>query len=808
MAISDKITSIQNHLKDDWDSVESLIGDTELDKNIENISSALDDLYNDLPKVTGSGTSITLDDTRKGRLESTLSGNTSQTTYSGKNLLHQDQYITTRTTNGITYTNNGDGTFNVTGTATTNTNIQILTGASQIGLESGKTYYFYSSKPYNGTDFNMSIPFAQDGAQKYLTANNTITTSGTLTNIKLSFYVGSGVPVNAQNVKLMLVEGSTPGDYEPFVGETASPNPDYPQDIHVVSGDNKINVYGRNLLENQYLPIPSADNTATYEVKNAYLSQGTYTLATTDNSTFGNTVYIKLFKKDKQVVKESGHLSTSNGNYSTATYNYFIGTANNLTYIQFTIDDDYYARIGLLNSDNTKEVMLVKGTEIVRTYEPYSSNSYPINLGVKNLWGGFSNSFTRTDLGVQFIANTDGTITANGTATNVATSILLAEATANGIYKSLPKGTYTVSGGGANYTIEVYDKDNVVRLAGIAPNSSSASFTISNTTNVVLRVQVASGETINKTIKLQLETGDKANSYTPYGTTPIELAEISTYNDEIFRTNGKNLCNGINQGVYLNNDVNRCGVTSGDSGLYIPVNGGQYTISTLVKQTRYRVACSNDLPPSVGSAIAYNGQNKDNTSNSITINTTGYNYLIVNATDLSAIQIEKGSTATEYNPYGTGEWYYKEATKKVVLDGTETISAFDATSLSGSYQATFGITARATTTDKVAISDKFIGALLSDRTTKTNIVYSYSDGYLRIATNVANTMAGFKTWLGTNNPKVLLEAATPTYNKITYEPLLEQLEAYYHAKSKATQTNISQENNDLPFEIDASALEG
>lgn len=75
-------------------------------------------------------------------------------------------------------------------------------------------------------------------------------------------------------------------------------------------------------------------------------------------------------------------------------------------------------------------------------------------------------------------------------------------------------------------------------------------------------------------------------------------------------------------------------------------------------------------------------------------------------------------------------------------------------------------------------------------------------------TNVANTMAGFKTWLGTNNPKVLLEAATPTYNKITYEPLLEQLEAFYRAKSQEGQTNISQENNDLPFEIEASALEG
>lgn len=51
-----------------------------------------------------------------------------------------------------------------------------------------------------------------------------------------------------------------------------------------------------------------------------------------------------------------------------------------------------------------------------------------------------------------------------------------------------------------------------------------------------------------------------------------------------------------------------------------------------------------------------------------------------------------------------------------------------------------------------------------------------------------------------------LPLATPTYTPIT-GTLAEQLEALWKAQSKDGQTNISQVNNDLPFVINASALQ-
>lgn len=119
-------------------------------------------------------------------------------------------------------------------------------------------------------------------------------------------------------------------------------------------------------------------------------------------------------------------------------------------------------------------------------------------------------------------------------------------------------------------------------------------------------------------------------------------------------TQGYNLCNGINQNYYLNNTATLCGVTQGNSGLVIETNGIEnYTVSTKINQERYRVACSNSLPTGSGTqeVTVYNGVNKDNTSDDITINTSGYSYLIVNATDLSSIQIVEGGTAKPFEPY-------------------------------------------------------------------------------------------------------------------------------------------------------------
>lgn len=127
------------------------------------------------------------------------------------------------------------------------------------------------------------------------------------------------------------------------------------------------------------------------------------------------------------------------------------------------------------------------------------------------------------------------------------------------------------------------------------------------------------------------------------------------FGNDIF---GYNLCNGINQNYYLNNDVNTIGNNSGDTGLVISTNGATtFTILSNISQTRYRVACVNELPTDNQRVTAYNGKNLDGTNQSVNIDTTNYKYLVVNATDLNAIQITKGNYPIDYRPYNNmNEW--------------------------------------------------------------------------------------------------------------------------------------------------------
>ena len=69
MAISDKIRSIETHLRADYKSLEKL-GETATNKNIENIAGLVDSIYDKFPKTSyAEGTEITLSNTLKGKLD-------------------------------------------------------------------------------------------------------------------------------------------------------------------------------------------------------------------------------------------------------------------------------------------------------------------------------------------------------------------------------------------------------------------------------------------------------------------------------------------------------------------------------------------------------------------------------------------------------------------------------------------------------------------------------------------------------------------------------------------------------------------
>lgn len=104
----------------------------------------------------------------------------------------------------------------------------------------------------------------------------------------------------------------------------------------------------------------------------------------------------------------------------------------------------------------------------------------------------------------------------------------------------------------------------------------------------------------------------------------------------------------MNKNYYINTDANLCGIADGNTGSIIYVKGkNNITISSSTVQTRFRAGCINSEVTGNTNVTLYNGLNKDY-STEITINCEGYNYLVINATDLSSVQVEEGTTSTDY----------------------------------------------------------------------------------------------------------------------------------------------------------------
>ena len=87
--------------------INALGGGLTTDDTFRSYANALDNIYDYLPKVTGTGTSVTLDDVRDGGLRITLNPTAiSQTTYTGSNKL--DSSFTTKK-EGLTHRPCGQG---------------------------------------------------------------------------------------------------------------------------------------------------------------------------------------------------------------------------------------------------------------------------------------------------------------------------------------------------------------------------------------------------------------------------------------------------------------------------------------------------------------------------------------------------------------------------------------------------------------------------------------------------------------------------------------------------------------------------
>jgi hypothetical protein len=110
-----------------------------------------------------------------------------------------------------------------------------------------------------------------------------------------------------------------------------------------------------------------------------------------------------------------------------------------------------------------------------------------------------------------------------------------------------------------------------------------------------------------------------------------------------------------------------------------------------------------------------------------------------------------------------------------------------------------------------------VGGGLSNYYKNTDGISIIEDGVIRFGwgnkniyffnetSRFSSSIANFKIWLESHNLTAYYILASPTYTPIT-GTLKDELEAVWRANSYKGTTNISQVNNDLPFELDVEGL--
>ena len=348
---------------------------------------------------------------------------------------------------------------------------------------------------------------------------------------------GTTIQVNG-SATLNDVDASKNSKVTKLLGQTSqngTPTPSSPIPVNVVSGDNTINVCGKNLFDY-----------STNIINNANLSAGSNPKISSDNSC--KVSYVPCQPNTTYTISRQEPMASR----------FYIGTTQNTPAVNEALlsitNDNTASSITITTPANAHYIVIrfiynetadyetysktiqVENNNQATNYEPYVSTSYPIYLGVENLYGGFT--YSRSTNGIDFTHNEDGTISVNGTASADAYSMTTSVGAEHLV--SLQAGTYTLSGSITGTDLQVLQGNgtSIANTTGTTP----ITFTLNATTSVFVRLKVNNGtQIINKTIYAQLEKGSKANHFTPYGTTPIELCKIGTYQDKIYKGVGSNL---------------------------------------------------------------------------------------------------------------------------------------------------------------------------------------------------------------------------------------------------------------------------
>ena len=497
---------ILTDMKEMAESIDAVVGEektgikklqtdiTDLQKSQAEQDEEIQVLKNALPSETQEDENINIKGTIPTKFkEFVLKGNSKQETRSGKNMLAVIN--ASITSNGVTITNNGDGSLTLNGTATANIyyNLNADNNTKKyFKLINGNTYGILLKNSVNGLSFiaksetkNYALLSLTSGEERTM-AYNYETDEQCFAYIQ----VNSGTVLNNVTVYPMLVEGSEIGDYEPY---GAMPSPEFISKIENVEG---------SVNEFDVSQVPTAlQCTKKGDIENGYWYQGNQSDSQIYASSRGWLVLPFNFDANKNYVLSFKIKMITLGNSAYVR----VQTHNNFTALQIVPITDEFQKVEVpinieqadnvliaLNSNEVQitDIKIEQGTEATE-YSPYGYGNANVTVCNKNLVGG------------QW---TTGLYDVNGNLGNT-----------NGVYKCFRKflkaGTYSYS---YNANIVIARYVNLIKKENLTLSASS--FTLDKDSEISLGFRKADSSTWDlgenlADIEFQLEKGSVATDY-------------------------------------------------------------------------------------------------------------------------------------------------------------------------------------------------------------------------------------------------------------------------------------------------------
>ncbi|RGY83222.1 hypothetical protein [Dorea sp. AM58-8] len=216
-----------------------------------------------------------------------ICGNSNQNQTKGKNLLKYPYVEADKTSLGITFTDNKDGSINVSGTATGTAYYNLYSNRDGKRLTLASGTYKLVTKGRSGCNVTVN--------NGVISAKNEGTFTITEGHNEIYCYIAiqEGLTVDETIYPMIQLASSIDESYEPYTGGKPSPNPDYPQEIKRVVKP-VVKVCGKNLWN----PIAGG-----------YISNLNGSITASEKSDIATTDFIKTNGKDITVIARNFSLA-------------------------------------------------------------------------------------------------------------------------------------------------------------------------------------------------------------------------------------------------------------------------------------------------------------------------------------------------------------------------------------------------------------------------------------------------------------------------------------------------------------------